>query len=109
MISKELLSEILNYPVKAILPSYFSNTIGFIFEGETEIKYPNKYELNHKCKEFAWAKFGAVIKTQIASLDNPLLSPTPKVELEYWDGDTPKSRFFKTEFEAIDWLLRNIK
>ncbi len=50
---ERLLSLVLDHKL-TIIPSYFPNTVGVLFEGETDIRYPNVYELAHKCKEWAF-------------------------------------------------------
>jgi hypothetical protein len=106
MISKELLSEVLNLNITYI--ERCNNSIIYkisVYDREEEV---NIYELAHKCKEWAKTK-----KMYINSIYNEFY--WDRIEKEYF-ADIPnknKSFYENTEVEAIfkacEWILKEIK
>jgi hypothetical protein len=100
-ISKELLSEVLQKEVVAIETTMYGHfDIEFKNDYGTEI---NKYELAHKCKE--WAVFNDIycIKIQIVDMWTSL-EILKGHSVVYCEGfDTEQEAIFK----ACQWILEN--
>ena len=97
MISKKLLSGVLNYDVIELSgPDMFFNTISYS-DGYEERKI-NTYELMHKCKEWAYEKYDI----SILSLRKSASINSDK-HLAPFTADTEPEAIFK----ACEWILKN--
>ena len=104
-ISKELLSEVLNYEVDAFL-GINKNEIDYTCcrdenEGYIDISI-NLYEFAFKCKEWARDKYDITISSALY-----------KNYAKSWNIDKDKSYTAETEVEVVikacNWVLENIK
>ena len=129
MISKELLSEVLNQNVTSVYKQqeqyrYTTSNINGAWVSGSDVPFPNIYELAHKCKEWAYkvAKFPIKLET----------SPTDEYGEEYsigsWflcgiEGNHPKTNntikrytlvhYGQNEpeaiFKACEWIMEQTK
>lgn len=114
MISKELLSEVLNQNVTSVYKQQeqyrytTSNTSGAWVSG-SDVPFPNIYELAHKCKEWAF-KQGYELFSRILSNDNQMsgnclvirVESDPETVLTITNADTEPEAIFK----ACEWILK---
>ena len=104
MISKELLSEVLNQNVTSVYKQHeqyrytTSNTNGAWVSG-SDVPFPNIYELAHMCKEWAYTNHEAVINIFQKTRYNPY---TAKLEGKVFQSDTEPEAIFK----ACEYILK---
>jgi len=100
IISKELLSEVLNLNITNV--QVISITAFYIYEDENEIEFEDKlniYYLAHKCKEWAAPQGYNVSSNLVTTMI------TSNGYREMFDADTEPEAIFK----ACQWILDNIK
>ena len=114
MISKELLSEVLNQNVTSVYKQqeqyrYTTSNINGAWTSGSDVPLPNMYELAHKCKEWAF-KQGYELFSRILSNDNQMrgnclvirVESDPETVLTITNADTEPEAIF----QACEYILK---
>lgn len=108
MISKELLSEVLDRKVVEFIEESWlcsSNTIVYILEDDVNEDFINIYELAHKCKEWAYSKGYVIVSMNNFKWCYVNVSNLGGLTLKEVNSDTEPQAIFK----ACEWILKNLK
>ena len=90
IISKELISEVLNIPKESIMDIYTDGNYLLIRKINSRVEEHNIYEFAFKCKEWARDKYDITISSSLY-----------KNYAKSWNIDKDKSYTAKTEVEVI--------